>query len=209
MHCPACQAPLHEMVENCPDCDFSLPALDACMGIPLQLKPPVVDLSKRLAEAARERLQEIISQFKQRFPELSPVIVVSDLPKDVTAELYGFWLFNRCSLFSPVQCGGENMGLLLLLDAQRQQALAFMGYGLEPLVATHHLKICLDAAGFSLQSTGITAAASIFFSSLTTELVTLSYQWPRLFGFNENEPWFDACSGTLHETTIRQSGDLY
>ena len=136
MRCPACRNEIHEGDAACTACGFTLAALDPHLGIPPQLTPPVVDMAQVLSSSARRTLVEATRRAEQHFPDIHAVVILADVPANLSPELYAFWLFNRTGLFSEVEKGGDNHGVLLLLDTQSARCAVMIGYGLEPLMTT-------------------------------------------------------------------------
>lgn len=209
MRCPACRQTINEAEATCRQCGFSLDALAAHMGIPLQLTPPVADLAGLLSSPEKRTLNEIVQSFEQRFPQVAVCIIVAEIPAQISAELFSFWLFNRASLFSAVEQGGDNHGILLLLDAAAPRAIVTVGYGLEPLVAETVLEICLKAASSHLSKNKWVAGAEAFFRELERQFITLSKSWPQIFGYTDSDPWFESGTGEVMHSALVQSTDPY
>jgi uncharacterized membrane protein YgcG len=209
MQCPACRQKLTETEVICGHCQFSLGALSAQLGIPPQLTPPVADLAEVLTRKEKKALVQEIEQMEQRFPDIVGIAVFADIPETLSPELYAFWLFNRASLFSSVEQGGSNHGVLLLIDAAKSRATAMIGYGLEPLIPEQTLEICLIGASHHLKKGNRAAAAEAFFRELPRQLLELSATWPKLFGYSETHPWYDASTGQLVQAVHQTEGDLY
>lgn len=209
MHCPSCRQSLEETAALCAQCQFSLGALSAQLGIPPQLTPPIADLSERLTRKERQALAAEIGHLEQRFPDIVGITVFASIPETVTPELYIFWLFNRASLFSPVEQGGNNHGVLLLIDSDGPHAAAMIGYGLEPFIPEQTLKLCLIEASPHLKKGKQAEAAAAFFREFSRQLLQLSSTWPQSFGYSETTPWYDSSTGELVQTMHQQDGDLY
>ena len=209
MHCPSCRQSLTETDAVCGHCQFSLGALNAQLGIPPQLTPPIADLAEILTRKEKQALTKEIDQLEQRFPDIVGITVFARIPEAVTPELYAFWLFNRASLFSSLEQGGNNHGMLLLIDADRAHATAMIGYGLEPLISQQTLEICLIGASHHLKKGKRAEAAAAFFREFPRQLLQLSSTWPQTFGYTETTPWYDSSTGELVQTVHQQDGDLY
>jgi uncharacterized membrane protein YgcG len=209
MRCPACRNEIHEGDAACTACGFTLAALDPHLGIPPQLTPPVVDMAQVLSSGARRTLAQATRHAEQHFPDLHAVVITAAVPAQFTPELYAFWLFNRTSLFSEVEKGGDNHGVLLLLDTQSARCAAMIGYGLEPLMPMPALETSLTAATPYLIKQNYASAGLAFFRELERQLELASETWPRAFGYSESMPWFDSSTGSLLTSTQSVSEDLY
>lgn len=209
MHCPSCRQSLREADALCAHCQFSLGGLSAQMGIPPQLTPPIADLAEILTRKEKQALAHEIGHLEQRFPDIVGIAVFADIPTILTPELYAFWLFNRASLFSTVEQGGSNHGVLLLIDADTPRATVMIGYGLEPLIPQQTLEMCLIAASHHLKKGNRAAAAEAFFRELPRQLLELSATWPKIFGYSETQPWLNSATGELLQAVHQQDGDLY
>lgn len=184
-------------------------ALAAQMGIAPQLSRPVADLGGVLSASEHRTMARAVQLMEQRFPDISGAVVISEIPAHLTPELYTFWLFNRTSLFSAVEKGGNNHGVLLLLDSQSARAAVMIGYGLEPLVPETILEICLRPAAASLHKGKLAAAGEAFFREMERQFTTLAEQWPMIFGYTETEPWFESGTGEMMMTAQTGGEDLY
>ncbi len=209
MRCPACRQPITETEASCRQCGFTMEALAAQMGIAPQLTRPVADLGGVLSASEHRTMARAVQLMEQRFPDISGAVVISEIPAHLTPELYAFWLFNRTSLFSAVEKGGNNHGVLLLLDSQSTRAAVMIGYGLEPLVPETILEICLRPVAASLLKGNLAAAGEAFFRELERQFTTLTAKWPLTFGYTETEPWFESGTGKMIMTTQTGGDDIY
>jgi uncharacterized membrane protein YgcG len=209
MHCPACRHTLTETEAVCGHCQFSLGALSAQMGIAPQLTPPMADLAEVLSRKEKQAVVSEIERLEQRFPDIVGIVVFAQIPDNLSLELYAFWLFNRTSLFSTIEQGGSNHGVLLLIDADKPRATAMIGYGLEPLIPQQTLEVCLIGASHHLKKGNRGGAAEAFFRELPRQLLELSSAWPKIFGYSETQPWYDSSTGQLVQAVHQPDGDLY
>ncbi len=209
MRCPACQQPLREGDTACTGCGFTLASLDAHLGIPPQLTAPVADMAKVLSYRATRTLVEAVRHLEQRFPDLRCVVVTADIPANFTPELYAFWLFNRAGLFSAVEKGGDNHGVLLLLDAQAPRCVVSIGYGLEPLLPPAALETALMAASPYMTKNNDGGGGAAFFRELGRQLGMASQRWSQTFGYTDTADWFDSGTGTLMRADTSADEDLF
>jgi uncharacterized membrane protein YgcG len=179
------------------------------MGISPQLTRPVADIANVLSATERRAMAKAVQTLEQRFPDISGVVVIAEIPANLTPELYSFWLFNRSSLFSEVEKGGNNHGLLLLLDATSLRAAVMIGYGLEPLLPEMILELCLRPLAASLLKGKRASAVEAFFREMERQLTTLAKTWPQIFGYTESEPWFESGTGELVKSAQIGNADLY
>lgn len=209
MRCPACRNVIHEGDAACLACGFTLAALDPHFGIPPQLTPPVVDIARVLSASSRRTLIEATRRAEQHFPDLHAVVITAEVPSDFSPDLYAFWLFNRTGLFSEVEKGGDNHGVLLLLDTQVARCAVMIGYGLEPLIPQLALETSLIAATPYLVKQNYASAGQAFFREFERQLEMTSESWPKTFGYSESTPWFDSSTGSLHTSAQTAGEDLY
>ncbi|GEP45861.1 TPM domain-containing protein [Brevifollis gellanilyticus] len=209
MRCPACQQPLREGDAACAACSLTLASLDAHLGIPPQLTAPVADMAKVLSLSAHRALAESVRALEQRFPEVRAVVITAAVPANFTPELYSFWLFNRTGLFSAVEKGGDNHGVMLLCDTEAPRCVASIGYGLEPLLPSSALETALTAATSHLLKRNYGSAGTAFFRELERQLNQASHNWPQTFGYSETGTWFESGTGTLIRTDTSTDEDLY
>lgn len=189
MRCPACRHPALEHDQACSQCGFSLEALAQQMGIPPMLNAPVADLVNALSARERRSSLRTIQALHQRFPQLSFAAVLTDLAPEMPLAVHAFWLFNKGSLFSAVERGGDNHGVLFLHDTIHDQTAVMLGYGLEPFVSEVTLEVCLAAASASLAKGQYGVAIEAFVRELERQLTTLLAQLPSTFGYSENGHW--------------------
>lgn len=209
MRCPACREPLREGDAACAACAFTLAALDGPLGIPPQLTAPVADVAKVLSFRARRALADAVHLAEQHFPDLHGVVVTAPVPAGVSAEIYAFWLFNRTGLFSAVEKGGDNHGVLLLFDTTSPSCVAAIGYGLEPLLPAAALETAVTAASLHVRKQDYGGAGTAFFRELERQLDQAAQKWPSTFGYAETVPWFESATGRLVSADTSADEDLY
>ncbi len=209
MRCPACQEHLREGDVACIACGFTLASLDSQLGHPPALAAPIADLAGVFSRRNRYSLTCAVRELEQNFPDVISTVVACEVPPTCPVELYAFWLFNRGQLFSAVEKGGDNRGVLLLIDTAGSRAAATLGYGLEPLLPASALETALQAASPHLLKENPTAAGKAFLSELEQQLHQVAKIWPRAFGYQEQQPWFDSVHGALLEAAEVTQGELY
>ncbi|HEY1082443.1 MAG TPA: hypothetical protein VGE29_09295 [Prosthecobacter sp.] len=214
MRCPACRHPALEHDQVCSRCGFSLEALAQKMGVAPTLTVPLADQARVMTSHDRRQALDAAQTLHRRFPQLSFAAVLAELSPEVPLPLHAFWLFNRGSLFSAVERGGDNHGVLLLVDPETRQAVSMIGYGLEPFVNPQVLEVCLAAASASLMKGLWGAAIGAFVRELERQLLTVAEGLPRAFGYDEELPWTDASAPVPHgnlakDAVARDPGDLY
>jgi uncharacterized membrane protein YgcG len=198
MRCPACRHPALEHDPSCGQCGFSLDALGSLLGIPPRMDAPLADLASVLSASERRGALRAIHNLHQRFPQISFAAVMMEVSETVPSAVQAFWLFNRGSLFSAVEKGGDNHGVLLLLNTKREQASAMIGYGLEPFVGEMTLEVCLAAASGSLGKSQYGSAIEAFVRELERQMTGIIHQLPRTFGYNEGALWKETHESSDH-----------
>lgn len=194
MRCPACRAPAIETDSACRQCGFSLEVADRSFGIAPALQKPISDLGGVLGSISRHRAAQIIAEVERRFPQLSIAAVLMEVPQQAPLIPYAFWLFNRGSLSSAVEKGGENRLVMLLIDTSSDRAIAMMGYGLEPFFQENYLQACLQAAHQPLVRKRYAQAIESFARELDRQLVEVCKVLPKQYGLVEDASWLDSCA---------------
>jgi uncharacterized membrane protein YgcG len=167
--------------------------------VPPLLTPPVADLAGVLSPADHRSIRAAIAALHAEFPQVSICAMFVNIPPGVPAAVYTFWLFNRAQLFSAVEKGGDNLGVLLLIDPSSLKAVVMPGYGLEPFVSEDALRICLETMVRSLRSGNLREAILSALAALGQEMAGISAALPRVFGYRdeaesagEAADWHDA-----------------
>ena len=207
MRCPACRAPAIETDAACRQCGFSLEVADRTFGIAPALQRPIADTTGALGVFAQKRAAHVIAEVERRFPQLSIATVLLEVPPQAPLVPYAFWIFNRGSLSSAVQKGGENRLVMLLIDTSSDRAIAMVGYGLEPFIQETHLQSCLQAAQHPLQRGRFAQAIESFARELDRQLVGLCQLVPRQFGLVPEAQWLNA--GAPGEGALGMAENLY
>jgi uncharacterized membrane protein YgcG len=148
------------------------------------LKPDVTDMVREFSRSELRRLENLCARLGRRFPQVRFAIIACAPPATVTLELYAFWLFNRGGLASAVERGGANRVVLLMLQPEAQQAVAMIGYGLEPFVPQPMLGTALDAALPHLRDDQPARAAEAYLQAFATQLEQVATGARRVFGLN-------------------------
>lgn len=182
-------------------------ALAPLMGIPPVLNGPVADLTRSLSGAGRRDALRAITALHLRFPQISFAAVLMDIPDQVPPAVQAFWLFNKGSLFSSVEKGGDNHGVLLLVDPSRQHAVAMVGYGLEPFVSEMILEVCLSAATGNLAKDHPGHAIGAFARELERQLLPIVEKLPRTFGYTDDALWSDGTPAAAAAISAPFGGD--
>ncbi|SKB04847.1 TLP18.3, Psb32 and MOLO-1 founding protein of phosphatase [Prosthecobacter debontii] len=199
MRCPACQTPALELDPACRQCGLTLEGLSQTLGLPPLLEPPLSDMTGTLSSGEERSARAVIQTLHQTFPQLSFAVVIQEWPADIAPALMAFWLFNKGSLFSAVEKGGDNHGVLLLLDPSQRRSAAMVGYGLEPFIPELSLEICLTAASGSLAKGRCGAAIEAFVRELERQLRTVLNALPKTFGLAPVQTWYSSSDSLLEE----------
>ncbi len=192
VRCPACRAPAIETDAACGQCGFSLEAADRVFGIAPSLQGPIADIGGVLGGFAQKRAAHVMAEVERRFPQLGIAVVLMEVPAQAPLVPYAFWLFNRGSLSSAVEKGGENRLVMLIIDTSSDRAIAMIGYGLEPFMQEMHLQSCLQAAEQPLRRKRYAQAIESFARELDRQLVELCRLVPKQFGLVKEELWLNA-----------------
>ncbi len=207
VRCPACRAPAIETDAACGQCGFSLEVADRTFGIPLALSGPIADTSGSLGVFALRRAAKVIDDVERRFPQLNIAVVLMEVPQQAPLVPYAFWIFNRSSLSSAVEKGGENRLVMMLIDTSSGRAIAMVGYGLEPFIQEVHLQSCLQAAQQPLQRGRYAQAIESFARELDRQLLELCRLVPKQFGLAEPSQWMNASAAG--EGVVGMAENLY
>ncbi len=189
VRCPACFTPSAETDAACRQCGFTVEMADQAFGIPPILSPPLSDLARLLR------------------------VIVVVCPPNVPLPVYAFWLFNRGSLFSAVEKGGDNHGILLLIDPDRADAVLMPGYGLEPFVSANVFKACLDLTAPLLDAGRFAEAAAACFGEMERQMTQVCQSLPQVFGLHDEDAWVtsieDATEGAAQGPRGSEREDLF
>lgn len=191
----------------CRQCGFSLEVADRTFGIPPALHRPITDTAGLLGAFARRRAAHVITEVERRFPQLSIAVVLTQVPPQTPLPLYAFWLFNRGTLSSAVEKGGDNRLVMLLIDTGSDRASAMVGYGLEPFMQEIQLQSCLQAAEQPLRRRRFAPAVESFARELDRQLVELCRLVPRQFGLAPESQWLNASAAG--EDVVGTAENLY
>ena len=160
-----------------------------------------------MSPLARRRAANVISEVQRRFPQICIAAVLQEAPPQAPLLPYAFWLFNRGSLSSAVEKGGENRLVMLLIDTSSDRAVAMVGYGLEPFMLETQLQSCLQAAHQPLLRKRFAQAIESFARELDRQLVELCQLAPRQFGLVDEALWLDASS--VGDEALGMAENLY
>lgn len=207
MRCPACRSPVFENDAACQHCGFSLELADRTFGIAPGLHRPISDTAGLLGAFAEKRAVRVMAQVERRFPQLEIAAVLLEVPAQVPLAAYAFWIFNRSQLSSPVQKGGENRMVMLLIDTNTDRAISMVGYGLEPFIQESHLQCCLQAAMLPLKHGQHAQAIEAFARELDRQFQELCRLVPKQFGLSHETQWLDASA--VGEDTVGLAESCY
>lgn len=159
-------------------------------GIPPQLERPVHDFTgSTFTKREFRKLGELIHQIERRFPQVQIAIVAAPSCDPSPLAAQAFWLFNRGALFSASDSGGDNFGILLLIDTDQSQATAIIGYGLEVLMPDEILAGCLEATRATLEKNALFHACTAFLGAVDRQLDSVYERSYRAFGLTEDDNW--------------------
>jgi uncharacterized membrane protein YgcG len=161
-------------------------------GIPPALKGPVADPEGVLGAWERRSAVRIIADVERRYPQVAFAAVLLAVPAEAPLSPYAFWIFNRGQLSSPVEKGGENRTVMLLIDLETNRGAAMVGYGLEPFVHDRHLQNCLNAAIIPLNRGQYGQAIEAFVREFERQIQEICRLLPRQFGLVDEDQWVDA-----------------
>lgn len=207
MRCPACRTPAIETDAACRQCGFSLEVADRTFGIAPALQRPIADMAGVLGAFSLRRAAHVIAEVERRFPQLRIAAVLTEVPPQAPLLPYAFWLFNRGSLSSAVEKGGENRLVMLLMDTSSDRAITMLGYGLEPFMQEAHLQSCLQAAEQPLRRRRYAQAIESFARELDRQLVELCRLVPKQFGLVPEAQWLNA--GAAGEEALGMAENRY
>lgn len=156
---------------------------------------------------ALRRAANVIDDVERRFPQVNIAVVLMEVPQQAPLVPYAFWIFNRSSLSSAVEKGGENRLVMLLIDTSSERAIAMVGYGLEPFIQEVHLQSCLQAAQQPLQRGRFAQAIESFARELDRQLIELWRLLPKQFGLGEEARWMNASAAG--EGVVGMTDNLY
>ena len=184
MRCPACHSPAAEFDAACRHCGFCQELADTHLGLPPLITPPIADLiGGSLSAGERRAILKAIATLEQQLPQIRAVVVFAEPPPIAPVAIYTMWLFNRANLFGPLQRGGDNHGILLLLAPRQLRACLMLGYGLEPFVPEELLAMPLSRSAHEMIAGRAPSAALVALNLLTHALPPLCRALPKVFGY--------------------------
>ena len=144
MKCPRCVQTIHRAADSCPHCGFSLADADARFGGEDVRLRCLADTAGLLKRRDRERVEDAMEQFTQRFPQLFVAIYTGSLGETGYLRQFGFWLLNRAA-FEDVPLEKPNSaGILLVLDPESKMASLSFGYLLDAYLDERDTFDCLS-----------------------------------------------------------------
>ena len=188
MRCPACHSNiLAESDAGCQDCGFTLAAADGALGLPPPLQAPIADAARVLSRNEMRKAATAVKVLEQRIEQLRVIVVLTDVPPVASVSVYAFWLFNRAGFFSSAEKGGDNHGVLLLIDPTQSLSAVMIGYGLEPFVKESAHEATLAAASRSLAQKEYGAGIGAWCREFERQLIPILKALPRTFGFSSEQ----------------------
>jgi len=185
MRCPNCQQALHEHSHGCAHCGFSLAGAEKLFGIAPQLDPKLSDLAGVLTSKDKRSLREVLLEMHTLFPQLRFAVVLTRLTQEVSLRAYTFWLFNRSTLATPMEKGGNCRLVLLTYDVECQRLNCMVGYGLEPFVNDTSLTRIVQAALPALRARDHLKTLLSSLQQVEAELALAAKMVPQTYGLYE------------------------
>jgi len=146
MKCPRCVQKIHRAAGACPHCGFTLADADRQFGgRELRLRC-LADTAGLLRREERERVEAVMDQFRQRFPQLFVAIYTGALGEAAHLRRFGFWLLNRASFAEVPPETANAAGILLTIDPVTKAAAMSFGYLLDPFLEEADTFECLSRA---------------------------------------------------------------
>ncbi len=134
MNCPRCSQEAIPAAPQCPGCGFSLRALDAHFGANSVVLERIIDAAHCLKLREKERVEERLIAFENRFPQLFASVYLGSLPEWTTVAEFGFWLLNRGAIPTSIYSRKNHHTFLLVLDPDSRTASITAGYAAEKIV---------------------------------------------------------------------------
>lgn len=174
-------------------------------GIPPQLTRPIQNLANLgLTRSETRTLEKLVKRIERHFPQVELALVFAHSPDPAPLAAYTFWLFNRSFLFSAIDSGGENFGVLLVIDPTASRAAAMTGYGLEPILPDESLLACTDAMRAGLADEDFVTAAANFLKTLEKILTDAHRQTQKALGLSEDELWVKSLHQLANRTSLTE-----
>jgi hypothetical protein len=146
MKCPRCVQRIHRAAASCPHCGFTLSDADARFGVEDVRLSSLADTAGILRRGDRQRLEDSMEKFGQRFPQLFVAVYTGALGEISNIRQFGFWLLNR-SAFEDVPVDKPNAaGILITIDPESKAAGMVFGYLLDPFLEEADTFDCLSRA---------------------------------------------------------------
>lgn len=174
MKCPSCAQLLDAPAPRCPHCKLSVHKLDARFGLVPAHSRLLSDRSATLTLPEMKDLRAQLRLFNKKFPQSLLSVFVTELPREVKASDYAFWMANRARFTSADKVRAENFNLLLVIDVANGAAALTTGYGLEKYVPESALQAALDEFLGAYQERGLAAGIRACVESLVRQLRELA-----------------------------------
>ena len=185
MRCPNCQQALHEHSLECAHCGFSVAAAERLFGISPQLDPKLSDLAGVLTRKDRSNIRESLLERHTLFPQLRFAVVLTRLAQEISLRSYTFWLFNRSTLATAMEKGGNCRLILLTVDVESQRVTCMVGYGLEPFVNDLSLSRIVDSTLPAMRKQDYASAILTALQQAEAEFSLAAKMVPQTYGLHE------------------------
>ncbi|MCB1099009.1 MAG: TPM domain-containing protein [Verrucomicrobiales bacterium] len=185
MRCPFCKSPAQEILEQCPDCGFTLTEVQRVFGVAASLEPGLSDLDQIFSKGERRGLIKALSHFRRKFPQCQFSVIASEHPSPkLPYSVYAFWLFNTSGICRKIDKAGENHDFLLAIDSKRGLASLLVGYGLEPFVGPQHIEEILNSGKSQLHAGNWSGAVMAIVEAAESHLASICSGLNQTFGID-------------------------
>ncbi len=131
--CPECAKLLRKRtLSRCDYCGFSFSYLEKLLPTDqLPSLEAILDFSKRLESAEENRILEVISFIKKRYPQFIPKICLLPLQSNVQVHQMALWMINQCPPLEKEEQRDKEWYVLLLIDTAKNRCALAYGYEAE------------------------------------------------------------------------------
>lgn len=134
MVCPGCHIAIPEPVDECPRCGFSGRGVVEKFAFEAPDLDRYIDPVGFLAEESREKIDRVLDELEEDFPQIRVSICIIDLLPDTDPREFGFWMFNASKVRNEAEAARRPWTILLTIDDRNARASVTVGYAIEPFV---------------------------------------------------------------------------
>lgn len=134
MECPRCGTVAAPAPHACEHCGFSLVAIMQAFGLDLVELKPFADDAHCLRLPEAQKVETLIAEFEERFPQVFVTIYLGVLPPQLSVRELAFLLLNRGVFSNSDHRRLNEHAVALVLDPVARNVGLMAGYALEKIL---------------------------------------------------------------------------